>query len=117
MTPDRWQQVKQLAADALDLETSERAAFLEHACANDAELLTEVRSLLAAEDPSGNFLEPDPPPERIAAYRVLREIGRGGMGAVYEAERADGQFEQRVAIKVVKRGMDTHAVLRRFFAE
>src|SRR5207237_1844198 len=77
----------------------------------------EVSALLAAEDPTGRFLEPDRPPDRIGAYRIIREIGRGGMGTVYEGLRADAQFDQRVAIKVVKRGMDTDSVLRRFYAE
>jgi serine/threonine protein kinase len=48
---------------------------------------------------------------------VVREIGRGGMGAVFLAERDDGHFEQRVAVKLIKRGMDTELVLRRFRAE
>src|SRR5262245_52056231 len=55
--------------------------------------------------------------ERIGAYEVLNEIGRGGMGAVYLARRADGQFEKRVAIKILKRGTDTDEVLRRFRTE
>src|SRR3982750_4644100 len=51
---------------------------------------------------------------RIGAYRLTREIGRGGMGAVYLAERADGEFNQRVAIKLIKRGMDSDFIIRRF---
>src|SRR5213075_1015051 len=54
---------------------------------------------------------------RLAAYRIVREIGRGGMGAVYEATRADKEFSKRVAIKLVKRGMDTDFILRRFRKE
>src|SRR5207244_6983593 len=50
----------------------------------------------------------------LGAYRIEREIGRGGMGAVYEAARADNVFRRRVAIKIVKRGMDTDFILRRF---
>jgi non-specific serine/threonine protein kinase/serine/threonine-protein kinase len=117
MTPARWETVKQIAADALDLDASARLDFLKAACGADLELYAEVSSLLNAEDETGDFLEPDRPPDRIGPYRITREIGRGGMGAVYEGERDDGLFEQRVAIKVVKRGMDSHAVLRRFFAE
>src|SRR5262249_49939343 len=52
--------------------------------------------------------------ERIGAYAIVKELGRGGMGAVYLAERADGQFEKYVAIKVLKRGTDTDEVLARF---
>ncbi len=51
---------------------------------------------------------------RIGPYRVIRELGRGGMGNVYLAERSDGEFEQRVAIKLIKRGMDSDFVLQRF---
>ena len=117
MTPERWQQVARIAGDALELAPAERAAFVAAACAGDAPLEADVMSLLAAEDPTGRFLEPDRPPDRVGPYRIVREIGRGGMGTVYLAERADGQFEQRVAIKLVTRGMDSEAVLRRFFAE
>jgi serine/threonine protein kinase/TolB-like protein/Tfp pilus assembly protein PilF len=53
----------------------------------------------------------------IGAYRIVREIGRGGMGAVYLAERADEQFQKQVAVKLIKRGMDTDAILRRFQLE
>src|SRR5262245_23827364 len=53
----------------------------------------------------------------VGRYRLLEEIGRGGMGAVWLAERADGQFEQRVALKLVKRGMDTDEILARFLRE
>jgi non-specific serine/threonine protein kinase/serine/threonine-protein kinase len=117
MTADRWERVKQIVGDALEIDAPLRSAFLADACGTDADLRAEVESLLAADDPGGRFLEPDRPPDRIGAYRIVREIGRGGMGAVYEGARADAQFEQRVAIKVVKRGMDTDAVLRRFHAE
>src|SRR5690606_34797328 len=55
-------------------------------------------------------------PERIGGYRVLRQLGRGGMGSVYLAERTH-DFEQRVAIKVLRRGLDTEDVIRRFLAE
>jgi tetratricopeptide (TPR) repeat protein/predicted Ser/Thr protein kinase len=54
---------------------------------------------------------------RIGPYRVLRELGRGGMGVVYLAERCDGQFEQRVALKLIKRGMDSDEIHRRFLTE
>ena len=53
----------------------------------------------------------------MGVYAVIRELGRGGMGAVYLAERADGEFEKQVAIKLLKRGTDTDEVLRRFRAE
>src|SRR5688572_33385821 len=52
--------------------------------------------------------------KRVGVYELKREIGRGGMGAVYLAERADGEFRQSVAVKLIKRGMDTDFILRRF---
>src|SRR5205823_8157043 len=55
--------------------------------------------------------------KRVGTYRLVREIGRGGMGAVYLAVRDDGQYEQQVAIKVIKRGMDSEEVVRRFRRE
>jgi len=54
---------------------------------------------------------------RIGVYELCEEIGRGGMGAVYLAKRADGEFQQRVAIKLIKRGMDTDLILKRFRRE
>jgi serine/threonine protein kinase len=62
-----------------------------------------------------NFTELDPSiGRRVGSYRLVREVGRGGMGAVYEALRADGEFRHRVAVKLIKRGMDTDFILRRF---
>src|SRR5579864_4646036 len=111
-----WRRVKDIVADALDLPRSRRAAFLDARCA-DASIRREVDALLSSDDLDGPFLEVEQAPDRLGPYRMINEIGRGGMGAVYLAERDDGQFEQRVAIKVIKRGMDTAALLERFFAE
>jgi non-specific serine/threonine protein kinase/serine/threonine-protein kinase len=113
----RWEKIKEIVADAMELERGRRSAFVENACAGDAELQNDVETLLRADDPDSPVLDLDRAPARIGPYRIVREIGRGGMGTVYLGERDDGQFEQRVAIKVIKRGMDTDAVLRRFFAE
>ena len=55
--------------------------------------------------------------KRVGVYELKREIGRGGMGAVYLAERVDGEFRQTVAIKLIKRGMDTDLILKRFRRE
>ena len=109
---------------ALELDRNERERFVEARCAGEPELLREVRAALAEDartdagpEPPGPFLEPERPPERVGAYEVLRAIGRGGMGAVYLAERADRQFEQRVAVKVLKRGLDTSELVARFRRE
>jgi serine/threonine protein kinase len=102
--------------------------MLRRSCANDKTLLREAEKLLAhdttAFEEFAEFAatrlrhhERDRMGERLGAYAIVRELGRGGMGAVYLAERADGQFEKRVAIKVLKRGTDTDEVLRRFRIE
>ncbi len=129
MTPERWQQIKVILDGALERDEPERAGFLEAACQGDDELRREVESLAASEAEIGDFIEtpvfrirldevePLAAGERIGVWRIVREIGRGGMGAVYLAERADQEFEQRVAIKVVRRGMDTDEIVRRFRSE
>ena len=127
--PARWQRLKNILADALE-QTSfkERTAVLRRSCADDTALLREAEKLLAhdtaAFEEFAEFAatrlrhdERDRIGERIGAYVIVRRLGRGGMGAVYLAERADGQFEKRVAIKVLKRGTDTDEVLRRFRTE
>jgi serine/threonine protein kinase/TolB-like protein/Flp pilus assembly protein TadD len=127
--PAHWQRLKNILADALE-ETSfeDRTAMLRRSCADDTALLREAEKLLAGDttafeefaDLAGSRLrsdERDRIGERVGAYAIVKELGRGGMGAVYLAERADGQFEKRVAIKVIKRGTDTDEVLRRFRIE
>ena len=127
--PARWRRLKNILADALE-QTSleERTAMLSRSCAGDTALLREAEKLLAhdttAFEEFAEFAatrlsqdERDRIGERLGAYEIVRELGHGGMGAVYLAERADGQFEKRVAIKVLKRGTDTDEVLRRFRIE
>ncbi|PYK71920.1 MAG: serine/threonine protein kinase, partial [Verrucomicrobia bacterium] len=133
MTPERWKQIEAIFEQALELKANERAAFVQKSCTGDEELRREVESLLESHATAGGFiddrslfiseagLKDDDEDVRvgqlIGAYRIVREIGRGGMGAVYLAERADEQYRRRVAIKVIKRGMDTDAVLRHFRKE
>jgi serine/threonine protein kinase/tetratricopeptide (TPR) repeat protein len=130
LTAERWQQAKAIVADALEQDSAkDRAALIAVRCGGDVELLREVESLV--EQPTGSvesfaqnaaeLLQRNMsilrPGLRIGAYAIVRELGRGGMGAVYLAQRADGQFEKQVAIKVLKRGTDTDEVLRRFRGE
>jgi non-specific serine/threonine protein kinase/serine/threonine-protein kinase len=117
VTAERWSRVKQILADALDLSRDQRDAFVDQACGEDQDLRHEIHTLLRGDDPDSKFLNLDRAPQRIGPWRIVREIGRGGMGAVYLARRDDGHFEQQAAIKVIKRGMDSEAVLRRFYAE
>jgi serine/threonine-protein kinase len=111
-----------------DVAAEDRAAILERECGGDVGLRGEVEALLVAHDRADGLLEWDafgmvgrmlerPPNERIGPYRVLRRIGRGGMGVVYLAERDDGQFRQRVAIKVLASGADDIQLYWRFIAE
>ncbi len=127
MASTDWQRVKVLLADALEESPENRTAFIERSCNGDTTLMREVEALLAHDTMALEEFavarrgEGDPGADqvgrRIGAYQIVREIGRGGMGAVYLAERADGEFEKQVAIKLLKRGTDTDEVLRRFRAE
>ncbi|HEX6104359.1 MAG TPA: serine/threonine-protein kinase [Gemmatimonadales bacterium] len=131
MNSDRFRRCEELFHAALPLDDADRENLLNTACADDVALRAEVERLLVAHGRERSFIDTpavdglgqwDGPSEswighRVGAYRIVREIGRGGMGAVYLAERADGQYEQRVALKLIKRGMDTDHVLARFRAE
>ncbi len=130
MSPERWTQLRELFRVALECEPSQRAAYLDQACANDATLQAEIESLLASHDRAEDFIETPAFTDtvkaitelsakpiagrRIGAYQLVREIGRGGMGTVYLAQRADEQFRKFVAIKLMRRGMDTDDIVRRF---
>ncbi len=115
--------------EALKQDPGDRAAFLGAACGDDGELLHEVESLLTATSEMGeDFLEEpilslDHAPQELAegssvgVYRVLREIGTGGMGKVYLATRDDDVYQQEVAVKILKRGLDTQEIVRRFQRE
>jgi TolB-like protein/Tfp pilus assembly protein PilF len=136
MSPERWQQIEEIFQDALDLTWSEREQFVAEKCVDDPQLKAEVEKLLAQFEDASSFIETpafsdekasvlsslmdfdetdDPMLGKVLGnYKIEREIGRGGMGAVYEAIRADGEFRRKAAIKIVKRGMDTDFILRRF---
>ncbi len=133
-TGARWADIKLLFEAALALDSSERDTFLERECRGNDELRREVLSLLAAYEETDDFLENPlgsarslldtraPAPSegaavtgtRIGAYRLEREIGQGGMGAVYLATRADSEFDKRVAIKLIRDGAASEFTIRRF---
>ncbi len=121
-----------LLGEALERAPNERAAWTEAACAGDQVLCDDVMRLLAQQTSAAQFLEESPlaaavgteksdarslTGERIGLYKIISEIGRGGMGAVYLAERDDQEFKKRVAVKLIKRGMDTDFVVQRFRKE
>lgn len=128
MDPEKWARVREVFDRVVEADSGERAALLAELAGEDAELRREVESLLGAAARADSFLEaplvaealalqepPPPPPERIGAYRVLAEIGSGGMGTVYEAVRED--FPKTVALKVVRSNLDGALVRRRFRQE
>ncbi|QBB71239.1 serine/threonine protein kinase [Pseudolysobacter antarcticus] len=137
MDTERWQRVSAIFDEAAEAPLASRAALLDHLCGADVELRHEVEALLVADARADAFdsgvdsariaaasdwadsknVESLASGERIGPWRVLRELGRGGMGVVLLAERADGQYEQQAAIKLIKRGMDSDAVQTRFLRE
>ena len=130
MTPDKWKEVKQILEDAVDLPKAERDAFLASRCGSDLELRREVESLLASDNTRADLLDSGAAStvfssessgsrigDRVGPYEILSELGTGGMGVVFLARRADGAFDQTVALKLIKRGMDSEAILKRFVNE
>ena len=133
MTPERWQQINEALDAVLERPVGERAAYLDAHHPDDPELREKVAELAAAYEEAHSFLEAPiagyaaplvAEPEaasiagkRVGPYRLLRRIARGGMGTVYLAARDDDQYQKKVAVKLIRRGMDTEDVLRRFLAE
>ena len=123
------ERLKQILAEAAALTASaERAAYLEVACAGAAPLRAEVEALLQAHDQAGNFLGPPLPQHEeqsgldegpgtvIGRYKLLEQIGEGGFGRVFMAEQQE-PVRRKVALKIIKAGMDTREVIARFEAE
>jgi thioredoxin-like negative regulator of GroEL len=135
--PARWAQIETIVDQALDRPPNERPAFVHQACGDDEELRRTVDKWLAACDepafipdaPAAVFAAPllttgtgiaDEPPhelQQLGPYRIVRELGRGGMGAVYLAERVDGELDRQVAVKLMRRGTGDDASLRRRFRD
>jgi len=129
MDAARWQRIQQIFEMTVDLPPDEQERLLARECAGDPELASEVRSLIRADDRHHSLLDNRAadlvtvrPPvsmegRMIGPYRVVRQVATGGMGSVFLAERADGQFERQVALKLIKRGMDSEEILQRFKGE
>jgi non-specific serine/threonine protein kinase/serine/threonine-protein kinase len=127
LTSNQLARVDALLDELLDLPAESRRSILDRKCPDDPAVRAEVSSLLNAAGSVGEFLstpaklatEPQieaiPPGTRIGAWRITNQIGRGGMGVVYEAERAEGDFQQRVAVKVLRQ--EAIAELPRFHSE
>ena len=127
MQPERWILLERLFAEALALPNAARDAFLTRACAGDAALHREIDELLRSHDASGVLDSSPHSPEPavfqpslahgtdLGPWRIQNLIGRGGMGEVYAAIRADGAFEQRVALKLLR--YEAAGQMERFHAE
>jgi serine/threonine protein kinase len=137
MTDPRWNRAKQVFHEALDKTGSDRAGFVAAACADDLALRAQVEGLLKAHDEAGLFLAsptgssdeaartatylaaatpPEAPGKPIGPYKLLQVIGVGGFGVVYMAQQ-EQPIRRRVALKIIKPGMDTKEVIARFEAE
>ncbi|HEY8563528.1 MAG TPA: protein kinase [Pyrinomonadaceae bacterium] len=134
-----WEKVVEIFEAALEIPAARRSAFVEEACGADKNLRREVEALLAADEKAQEFIETpavadasltvfyegfiaDPTtnsflPRKIGAFRLIREIGRGGMGTVYLARRDDGEFDQTVAVKIIRQILDPDFAARRFRVE
>ena len=129
MNPERWQQIKHALDSVLALQSAQRPPYLQKLSSTDPELHREVETLLRSHEQADSSFLRDPAvavlpgfeaPQtartgrRIGAYDILEEIGHGGMGEVYRAVRADGEFDREVAVKVVRSGFDSQFILERF---
>ena len=135
MNPERWQRIAAIFDEVIDEPAETRMRVAERLCAGDSALLCEVEALLradsagvrfegevrqarddAAESWSEQQISEAMPPS-VGPWRLEKELGHGGMGVVYLAHRADGQFEQHAALKLIKRELDSDGVLSRFLRE
>jgi serine/threonine-protein kinase len=128
-----WARVREIFEQGLECPVEQRDAFLSEACAGDAELRASVEALLVADEQTTPFLdspskgaalslvaemlEPAQEVQQVGNYKLVKAIASGGMGSVYAAVRVDGEYDQQVAVKLIKPGMATEDILRRFRQE
>jgi serine/threonine protein kinase/tetratricopeptide (TPR) repeat protein len=132
MDSERWRRIEEVFGAAMDLRPEGRATYLAEACSGDPSLEDEVRSLIAASETADDYfshlasesgVSSGPPSselpagKRIGNYRIVELLGRGGMGAVYLAERDDDEFRMQVALKLLPLGLDTKEARERFRRE
>src|SRR5882762_9952641 len=128
MTPNSGRAIE-VFTEAIQLPIGERPAFLDRACAEDEGLRRKIEALLRSNDRAGGFLEHpaageigaerakvaagEKPGDRVGRYKLLQQIGEGGCGVVFMAEQEE-PVRRRVALKIIKPGMDTKSVIARF---
>ena len=131
VTPQTWKEIDSIVANALELPEGQRAAYLDQACAQKPALRGEAESLLRMSSGTAHFFPGDTAAghfdevseaasmlgRRVGAYVLMEEIGRGGMGAVYRAERADEEFRKSVAVKLIAGGEYSSETVSRFAVE
>ena len=132
MSTQRWEWMKQILEDALQLPSDQRPAYLDSACGTDGELRSEVESLIDSNEAAGSQFLAVPAPDlllsssphdaktplsqMIGPYRLVEELGRGGMGQVWLAEQTT-PLKRQVALKLIKGGMFDRNALQRFQSE
>ena len=131
MNTDRWLKVREILNHAISLPAEQRNEYLNKTCVGDQELRAEVDSLLHSHEQAGdeflnspavdlksfaaeNEVKPSFIGRKIGVYKIVAQIGHGGMGEVYRAVRDDGQYDKQVAIKLVRVGLDTPYMVERF---
>ena len=132
METKEWRQVKDVFFEVLEKPQAARADFLREVCGDDSDLRAEVENLLAAHFESESFIEnpafevasvfkqndaANPAEKHFGNYKIVREIGAGGMGAVFLAERSDGEFSQQVAVKIIRQSIADKQIINRFKRE
>ena len=129
MTPERWQWIEGLFEQGLEIPSADRDRWLQSVCA-DASVRREVAQMLAADGmgeerfdgaiaaAAHTVLDNRPStPQRIGPYRIVREVGVGGMGTVLLAERDDEHYREQVAIKLIRTGVESPMAWERFLRE
>jgi eukaryotic-like serine/threonine-protein kinase len=131
MKQEEWAKVKEILWLALELPADSREDFLQKECCGDSQLIAEIKSLIEASEESDQLLENEnysassvvakreesSTGKSFGNYKIIRELGRGGMGVVFLAERADGEFMQNVALKVIRQSFADERLENRFRRE